>query len=103
MDQYSNTILHLPDYQATSEATIEERQTEQGPVMVQTIHGMVTTSIPDSCQHCGGRVQQHDQDGAQAGLRIQGHPILFSQDLGQEQEIPQEPLNRKSQGETDSG
>ena len=38
----------------------------------------------------------------QAGLRIQGHPILLPQDLGQEQEIPQEPLNRKSQGETDS-
>ena len=56
MDQYSNTILHLPDYQVTSEATIEERQTEQGTVMVQTIHGMVTTSIPDSCQHCGGRL-----------------------------------------------
>ncbi len=68
MDQYSNTILHLPDYQVTSEATIEERQTEQGPVMVQTIHGMVTTSIPDSCQHCGGVLQQHDQDSAQAGL-----------------------------------
>ena len=49
-----------------------------------------------------GRLQQHDQDGAQAGLRIQGHPILLPQDLGQEQEIPQEPLNRKSQGETDS-
>ena len=56
MDQYSNTILHLPDYQVTSEATIEERQTEQGTVMVQTIHGMVTTKIPDSCQHCGGRL-----------------------------------------------
>ena len=31
MDQYSNTILHLPDYQVTSEATIEEQHTMIGP------------------------------------------------------------------------
>ena len=84
MDQYSNSILQLPDFQVTTSATVQQRQTSRGEILVETLHGRMTTAIPEHCPYCGGRLHANQQ------LRIRLHHLTVGNhkivvDVGYEQ------------------
>ncbi len=53
MDQYSNTILEIPYFEVTRDVTRTAIRRGKDLIMVETIHGKVTTPLPEVCPFCG--------------------------------------------------
>ena len=61
MDQYTNSILQLPEFETTRAITYAEKQIGGHRVIIETLHGRITGAVPDSCPHCGGRLHANQQ------------------------------------------
>lgn len=84
MDQYTNSILQLPEFETTRAITYAEKQIGGHRVIIETLHGRITGAVPDSCPHCGGRLHANQQ------LHVQLHHLTLGDrkivvDVGYEQ------------------
>lgn len=62
MTQYTNTFLHVPQFETTNSVTKTKSQTREGLTVInEIIQGRVTTAMPDHCPFCSGKlhVNQH--------------------------------------------
>jgi len=84
MNQYTNTILHIPEFQVTEEATVTKVETAEGIQVTETIHGKVTSERRGCCPHCGDVLHIHQHLHVQLHhLTIGNRKILL--DVGFEQ------------------
>jgi len=71
MNQYTNTILHIPEFQVTEEATVTKVETAEGKQVTETIHGKVTSERPGCCPHCRNALHIHQH------LQVQLHHLTI--------------------------
>mgnify|MGYP000041201639 CR=1 FL=1 len=56
MDQYSGTTLEIPYFKVTAPATRTSFTRGKEILFIETIHGRVTTEVPEYCPHCHGKL-----------------------------------------------
>ena len=57
MNQYSGTTLEIPDFKITKPATRTSFARGKDILFIETIHGKVTTQVPECCPYCQQKLQ----------------------------------------------